>query len=108
MKPGTYSRKIQATPNQKNKFIKILNYRLQIVRDHLDDDVEEVITDNKEDLNKIYKFVKSIAPEYSQKIKLYEGPSPIFDHFGIEKQIEAALEKKVPLKSGGSLDYRNH
>ena len=76
---------------------------LQIVRDHLDDDVEEVVTDNKEGLNKIYKFVKSIAPEYSQKIKLYDGPSPLFDHYDIEKQIDAALEKKVPLKSGGSL-----
>ncbi len=87
----------------KEKIYQDIELPLQIVRDHLDDDVEEVITDNKEGLNKIYKFVKSIAPEYSQRIKLYEGPSPIFDFFGIEKQIEAALEKKVPLKSGGSL-----
>lgn len=87
----------------KEKIFQDIELPLQIVRDNLDDDVEEVITDNKEGLNKIYKFVKSIAHEYSQRIKLYEGPSPIFEHFGIEKQIEAALEKKVSLKSGGSL-----
>lgn len=87
----------------KEKIYQDIELPLQIVRDNLDDDVQEVITDNKDGLNKIYKFVKSIAPEYSQRIKLYEGPSPIFDFFGIEKQIEAALEKKVPLKSGGSL-----
>jgi ribonuclease G len=87
----------------KQRIYQDIELPLQIVRDHLDDDVEEVITDSKEGLNKIYKFVKSIAPEYSQRIKLYEGPSPLFEHFGIEKQIEAALEKKVPLKSGGSL-----
>lgn len=87
----------------KEKIYQDIELPLQIVRDHLDDDVEQVITDNKEGLNKIYKFVKSVAPEYSQRVKLYEGPSPLFEHFNIEKQIDAALEKKVPLKSGGSL-----
>ena len=87
----------------KEKIFQDIELPLQMVRDHLDDDVEEVVTDNKDGLNKIYKFVKAIAPEYSQRIKLYEGPSPLFEHFGIEKQIEAALEKKVALKSGGSL-----
>ena len=89
--------------NPKEKIYQDIELPLQIVRDHLDDDVQEVITDNKEGLNKVYKFVKAIAPEYSQRIKLYEGPAPLFEHFGIEKQIEAALEKKVLLKSGGSL-----
>jgi len=87
----------------KEKIYQDIELPLQIVRDHLDDDVQEVITDTQESLNKIYKFVKSIAPEYSQRIKLYDGPSPLFEHFGIDKQIEAALEKKVSLKSGGSL-----
>lgn len=87
----------------KEKVYQDIELPLQIVRDHLDDDVQEVITDDKQGLNKIYKFVKSIAPEYSQRIKLYEGNAPLFEHYYIEKQIEAALEKKVPLKSGGSL-----
>lgn len=87
----------------KEKIYQDIELPLQIVRDHLDDDVEQVITDNKEGLSKIYKFVKSVAPEYSQRIKLYEGPSPLFEHFNVEKQIDAALEKKVSLKSGGSL-----
>lgn len=76
---------------------------LQIVRDHLDNDVEEVISDNKEIQKKIYNFARAIAPEYAQRVKLYEGIESLFEHFGIEKQIEAALERKVPLKSGGSL-----
>ncbi|HRN78349.1 MAG TPA: Rne/Rng family ribonuclease [Candidatus Dependentiae bacterium] len=76
---------------------------LQIVRDHLDDDVEEIITDNKQNQTNIYNFIKSIAPEYSQKIKLYTGDRSIFTHYDIEKQITQALDKKVSLKSGGSL-----
>jgi ribonuclease G len=76
---------------------------LRSVRDHLDDDVSEIIINDKEEQIKIYKFVKNIAPEYSQKVKIYTEPPAIFEHFEIEKQILQALEKKVELKSGGSL-----
>ncbi len=76
---------------------------LQVVRDHLDDDVEAVIIDNKKQQQELYKFVKTIAPEHALKIKLYDKPTPLFDAFDIEPQITDALEKKVPLKSGGSL-----
>lgn len=92
-----------AAAQPKEKIYQDIELSLQMVRDHLDEDVEEVITDNKEGLNRIYRFVKAIAPEYAHKIKLYEGTTPLFDHFGIEKQIESALDKKVLLKSGGSL-----
>ena len=76
---------------------------LRVVRDHLDDDVSQIIVNDKEEQKRIYKFVKHIASEHSQKIKLYQEPPPVFHHFNIEKQIEQALEKKVELRSGGSL-----
>ncbi len=87
----------------KEKIYEDLALSLQIIRDQLDDDVEAVITDDKENQERIYKFVKAIAPEYSHKIKLYTGQANIFDHYDIERQLEEALEKKVELKSGGSL-----
>ena len=49
----------------KQKIYEDLDLSLQIVRDHLDEDVEAVIVDNKNDQNLIYRFVKNIAPEYS-------------------------------------------
>lgn len=76
---------------------------LQIIRDHLDDNVDTVIVDNKSMQKDVYQFIKNSAPEYSDRIKLYENPTPIFDYYYIEQQIEAALRKKVRLKSGGSL-----
>jgi ribonuclease G len=91
------------TAEVKEKLYEDLDLSLQIVRDHLDEDVESVIVDNKNDQNMIYKFVKNVAPEYGHKVKLYDGPTPIFEHFGVEKQIESVLNKKVELKSGGSL-----
>ncbi len=87
----------------KEKLYEDLDLSLQIVRDHLDDDVEMVVTDTKNDQNILYRFVKNIAPEFAYKIKLYDGATPIFEHFGVEKQIEQVLDKKVHLRSGGSL-----
>lgn len=95
-------KKYEAAPPQERLY-EDLPLALQIVRDYLDEDVEIVITDNKQDHNLIYKFVKSMAPEYSHKVKIYESAAPIFEHFGIEKQIDQVLNKKVELKSGGSL-----
>jgi len=87
----------------KEKIYEDIELTLQIVRDHLDDDVEAVITDNKESQHNIYKFIKIVAPEYIHKVQYYDGTTELFDYYGVEKQINAALEKKVPLKSGGSL-----
>lgn len=76
---------------------------LQIVRDHLDSDVEAIITDSKQSQNELYKFAKQIAPEFAHVIQSYDDNINIFSAYGIEKQIEQALKKKVSLKSGGSI-----
>lgn len=85
------------------KIYEDLELTLQVVRDNLDDDVEAVITNDKDNQHEIYKFIKISAPEYTHKVSLYEGAADIFAHFGIEKQIEQTLSKRVELKSGGSL-----
>ncbi len=76
---------------------------LRTIREHLDEDVEMVITDDQEDQAALCKFVKSFTPEYVSKIRFYQGPPTLFDRYEIDKQIEKALEKKVALKSGGSV-----
>lgn len=76
---------------------------LQIVRDHLDSDVEAIITDSKQSQNELYRFAKQIAPEFAHVIQAYQDNINIFSAYGIEKQIEQALKKKVSLKSGGSI-----
>lgn len=89
--------------NPKEKIYEDIDLPLQAVRDHLDDDVEMVITDDKETQARIYKFVKNIAPEHTHKVRFYEGPPSLFEKFTIENQIEQALQRKVYLKSGGSI-----
>jgi ribonuclease G len=44
-------------------------------------------------------------PDCAEKIEQYSGREPIFDGYGIEVELDRALERKVPLKSGGSLVF---
>jgi len=92
-----------ATAKTAEKLHADLPLMLQIVRDHLDNDVEAIITDSKESQAELYKFAKQIAPEFAHVIQAYEDHVNIFAAFGVEKQIEQALKKKVSLRSGGSI-----
>ncbi len=85
------------------KIYEDLPLSLQIVRDHLDDDVEAVVTDNQQNQQEIYKFVKKIAPEYSHKIQQYSGNQDLFEKYEIDNQLQESLSEKVHLRSGGSI-----
>ncbi len=92
-----------ATAKPCEKLYEDLEISLQVVRDHLDEDVEAIITDSRENQDELYAFAKLNAPEFSHRIAYFAESTGIFEHYGIESQIEKALDKKVPLKSGGSL-----
>ncbi len=80
-----------------------LSVSLRAVRDHLDEDVESVICDDQEELKALHKFVKHLTPEQTNKLRFYSGPPALFERFNVDEQIEKALQKKVHLRSGGSL-----
>jgi ribonuclease G len=92
-----------ASAKPSEKIYEDLPLVLQIVRDHLDSDVEAIITDSKQSQDELYRFAKQIAPEFAHTIQSYDDTLNIFSAYGIEKQIEQALKKKVSLKSGGSI-----
>lgn len=85
------------------KLYEDLPVTLRAVRDHFDEDVNMLVTNDKKDQASIYKFVKHFTPELANKIRYYQGPPSLFHKFEIDKQIEKSLQKKVHLKSGGSL-----
>lgn len=80
-----------------------LSVPLRAVRDHLDSDVEIVIIDDEETQKEVATFVKNYTPEESNKIRYYQSPPPLFEQFNVNRQINEALQKKVELKSGGSI-----
>lgn len=80
-----------------------MDISLQVVRDHLDKDVEAIITDNQMNQNAIDTYLKKVAPEFRYKVLYYGEKINLFEKFSIDKQVENALCKKVYLKSGGSI-----
>ena len=80
-----------------------LDLVLRSIRDLLREDIDEIWIDDSEQLDRANRFASAFLPAYVDRIKQYDGRRPIFDHYGIEEELRRALDRKVPLKSGGSL-----
>jgi ribonuclease G len=80
-----------------------LSLPLRALRDLLNDDIEKVRVDSRETFEKVAKFVHKFMPSLDDRIEHYAGERPIFDLYGVEDEIQRALRKEVPLKSGGYL-----
>lgn len=76
---------------------------LRIVRDLFNEDVSALLLDSKDEYRRVMKFLKMVMPGLRAKVKLYHGPKGIFEEYGVEKEIEKLYEKKVVLKSKGTI-----
>lgn len=75
----------------------------RVLRDLVGSEVEKVRVDSRETFQKLQSFAAEYVPEVADKLEYYPGERPIFDLYGIEDEIQKALERKVQLKSGGYL-----
>jgi ribonuclease G len=80
-----------------------LDLPLRLLRDLLAPRVERVRVDDADVFSRMKRFAASFIPEMEPKIQAYAEPRPIFDLYGVDDEIARALERKVPLKSGGYL-----
>jgi ribonuclease G len=70
------------------------------VRDFLTEGVERIVADHPKAYERMRDMISKISKRSANKIKLYNEPQPIFDRFGITKQLENAFSRTVHLKSG--------
>lgn len=80
-----------------------LSLPLRALRDLMRRDIEKVRVDSRETFEKMVRFAEQFMPELAERIEHYPGERPIFDLYGVEDEIQRALKKEVPLKSGGYL-----
>jgi len=59
--------------------------------------------DSRENFHKVQAFCEKFLPELAPRIEYYPGERPLFDLHNIEDELARALDRKVPLKSGGYL-----
>jgi ribonuclease E len=76
---------------------------VRTVRDLFTNEVDEILVDNPEVLERIREFIILVNPRRANALRLYREQKPIFGKYDIEKQLESIYSPKVALPGGGSL-----
>ena len=78
-----------------------LDLIFRVIRDIFSEEVSHLIIDSPAEYERCLEYVDSLQPELKSRLFLYAEEVPLFKSFGIEKEIEKALRRRVWLKSGG-------
>jgi ribonuclease G len=80
---------------------------IRVLRDVFLSEFEKAIIDSPKQFERVTNFFQRTAPELVGGVELYEGKKPLFEKWGIDKEIESTLSRRVDLPSGGYLviDY---
>ncbi|MBS1725323.1 MAG: Rne/Rng family ribonuclease [Armatimonadetes bacterium] len=73
------------------------------VREVFGDQITRMVIDDPDEYEKVHLIAKVVAPAMVNKIQLYDREEPIFDFYGVEKELDRLMQHHVPLKSGGYL-----
>jgi len=82
-----------------------LNLPAKILRDQVTENISRIVIDNPVIYKKLNKFIQNFLPKLKKKLELYQDKIPLFQNFGIEREMKRALSRKVWLKSGGSIVF---
>ncbi|HPC75591.1 MAG: Rne/Rng family ribonuclease [Thermovirgaceae bacterium] len=76
----------------------------RILRDEPFGAVDEIVVDSEEEYAHILSFLERFPPGWTPpEVSLHRGNVPLFEFWGIEKELESALDRKVWLESGAYL-----
>lgn len=112
----TFGRELQTLMNQwkrikkKTNFVRApalvhreTNLTRGLIRDLFSEKVEQITVDSKQVHNEILEYLKGIAPDLADRVKLYEDQIPLFDKANVEHEIRDLFKRRCDLPSGGYL-----
>jgi len=73
----------------------------RVIRDVFSDDVGRVLVDDRKTYERITSYIKKTSPELVPRISQYKEKLPMFDKYHVNEQLDAALQPRVWLRSGG-------
>ena len=79
------------------------NLLLRTIRDVADDTVDAIVVDSPQAFESARMFLDIVAPLNAPRLLFWDRAVPVFEAFGIERQIEQIHAREVPLPSGGAL-----
>ncbi|MEM8959907.1 MAG: Rne/Rng family ribonuclease [Acidobacteriota bacterium] len=80
-----------------------LDLAVRVVRDTFSDDFDTVWVEGDEAYESIVAFLHATAPYLAPRVRRWEEPTPLFEHYAIDQELDKALESRVWLKSGGTI-----
>ena len=89
--------------NAPQKVLSELNRASSILRDVFNESFTSIITNDLSLHQEILDYLERIAPEKKSIAKHYKSRVPIFDYYGIEKQIKSAFGRTVSMRRGAYL-----
>jgi len=97
----------QAASNRSAPFLiyQESNLFIRALRDHLRNDIGEILIDSESVYNDAREFMQQVMPHNLNKLKLYKDQVPLFNRYQIESQIESAFARTVHLPSGGAVVF---
>ena len=98
----TFMKMLPATDPSKRVFGE-MGRASTILRDILNDDFTNIYVNDATIYEEIKSYVHEISPDLEKIVKIYKGKEPIFEHFGIDKQIKGAFGRTVNLAGGAYL-----
>jgi len=90
-------------PQAPVKVLSELNRASSILRDLFNDSFTSIITNDETLYLEIKEYVQEIAPEKESIVKLYDSKVPIFEKYGIERQLKTSFGKTVSMSKGAYL-----
>jgi len=75
------------------------------VRDFLTEEIDEVVCDNREAIETMNEMIGQISRRSRNRLKHYDAATPVFEAFGIQKQIDDAFHRQVWLRCGGYIVF---
>lgn len=95
--------KVQKAPKLPALVYEETSRTVAMLRDLFNPSYENIYVNDETVFHEIKDYVSLIAPERAEIVKLYKGQLPIFDNFGITKQIKSSFGKTISYKSGAYL-----
>lgn len=74
-----------------------------ILRDLLSEDFNRIVVNDKNIFNETKAYLQKIAPDKTDILTYHSNGSPVFDSFGVTRQVKASFGKTVNLPSGAYL-----
>ncbi|MBR5354271.1 MAG: Rne/Rng family ribonuclease [Bacteroidales bacterium] len=82
------------------KVLSELSAATALLRDVLTDDFNTIYVDNEPIYNEVRKYIASVAPDKADIVKHYKLETPIFEQFGVLRDIRRAFGRIVTIRSG--------